>query len=86
MQNLSGSKRKRDYMVSSSILQDRVEELRREIEILDKRIILMQDEVAEIDKTLANRSVTSIKNIIQERERTNDRRTKQDTKRQLSVC
>lgn len=44
-----------------------MEELKREIEYLDKRIILMQDEVAEIDRALSNRSVTSIRNIIQER-------------------
>lgn len=68
-------------MVNSSILQNRMEELKREIEILDKRIILMQDEVAEIDRALANRSVTSIRNIIEERERENDRQEKQTATR-----
>lgn len=58
-----------------------MEELKREIEILDKRIILMQDEVAEIDRALANRSVTSIRNIIQEREQRDDRKEKQTAKR-----
>ena len=68
-------------MVNSSILQNRMEELKREIEYLDKRIILMQDEVAEIDRALANRSVTSIRNIIQEREQRDDRKEKQTAKR-----
>ena len=58
-----------------------MEELKREIEYLDKRIILMQDEVAEIDRALANRSVTSIRNIIQEREQRDDRKEKQTAKR-----
>jgi hypothetical protein len=64
-------------MVNSSILQNRMEELKREIEILDKRIILMQDEVAEINRTLVNRSATSIRNIIKERAQENDRQQKQ---------
>lgn len=64
-------------MVNSSILQNRMEELKREIEILDRRIILMQDEVAEINRTLANRSVTSIRNIMKEREQKDDRQQKQ---------
>jgi len=68
-------------MVNSSILQNRMEELKREIEYLDKRIILMQDEVAEIDRALANRAVTSIRNIIEERERENDRQEKQTATR-----
>lgn len=67
-------------MVNSSILQNRMEELKREIEILDKRIILMQDEVAEIDRALANRSVTSIRNIIQEREQRDDAKRKRQAK------
>jgi hypothetical protein len=54
-----------------------MEELKREIEILDRRIILMQDEVAEINRTLANRSVTSIRNIMKEREQKDDRQQKQ---------
>lgn len=58
-----------------------MEELKREIEYLDKRIILMQDEVAEIDRALANRSVTSIRNIIQEREQRDDRKEKQTATR-----
>jgi len=58
-----------------------MEELKREIEYLDKRIILMQDEVAEIDRALANRAVTSIRNIIEERERENDRQEKQTATR-----
>lgn len=68
-------------MVNSSILQNRMEELKREIEILDKRIILMQDEVAEIDRALSNRSVTSIRNIIKERAQENDRQEKQTATR-----
>lgn len=68
-------------MVNSSILQNRIEELKREIEYLDKRIILMQDEVAEINRTLANRSVTSIRNIIKERAQENDRQQKQTATR-----
>lgn len=68
-------------MVNSSILQNRMEELKREIEYLDKRIILMQDEVAEIDRALANRSATSIRNIIQEREQRDDRKEKQTATR-----
>ena len=64
-------------MVNSSILQNRMEELKREIEILDRRIILMQDEVAEINRTLANRSVTSIRNIMKGREQKDDRQQKQ---------
>ena len=64
-------------MVNSSILQNRMEELKREIEILDRRIILMQDEVVEINRTLANRSVTSIRNIMKEREQKDDRQQKQ---------
>ena len=68
-------------MVNSSILKNRMEELKREIEYLDKRIILMQDEVAEIDRALANRSVTSIRNIIQEREQRDDRKEKQTATR-----
>jgi hypothetical protein len=64
-------------MVNSSILQNRIEELKREIEILDRRIILMQDEVAEINRTLANRSATSIRNIMKEREQKDDRQQKQ---------
>jgi Tfp pilus assembly protein PilN len=68
-------------MVNSSILQNRMEELKREIEYLDKRIILMQDEVAEIDRALANRSVTSIRNVIQEREQRDDRKEKQTATR-----
>jgi len=64
-------------MVNSSILQNRMEELKREIEILDRRIILMQDEVAEINRTLVNRSVTSIRNIMKEREQKDDRQQKQ---------
>jgi hypothetical protein len=64
-------------MVNSSILQNRMEELKREIEYLDKRIILMQDEVAEINRTLANRSATSIRNIMKEREQKDDRQQKQ---------
>ena len=68
-------------MVNSSILQNRMEELKREIEILDKRIILMQDEVAEIDRALSNRSVTSIRNIIKERAQKNDRQQKQTATR-----
>jgi hypothetical protein len=64
-------------MVNSSILQNRMEELKREIEYLDKRIILMQDEVTEIDRALSNRSVTSIRNIIKERAQENDRQQKQ---------
>jgi hypothetical protein len=67
-------------MVNSSILQNRMEELKREIEYLDKRIILMQDEVAEIDRALANRSVTSIRNIIQEREQRYDAERKRQAK------
>lgn len=67
-------------MVNSSILQNRMEELKREIEYLDKRIILMQDEVAEIDRALANRSVTSIRNIIQERGQRNDAERKRQAK------
>lgn len=67
-------------MVNSSILQNRMEELKREIEYLDKRIILMQDEVAEIDRALANRSVTSIRNIIQEREQRDDAKRKRQAK------
>ena len=58
-----------------------MEELKREIEYLDKRIILMQDEVAEIDRALANRSVTSIRNIMQEREQRDDRKEKQTATR-----
>jgi len=58
-----------------------MEELKREIEYLDKRIILMQDEVAEIDRALANRAVTSIRNIIEEREREDDRKEKQTATR-----
>jgi hypothetical protein len=58
-----------------------MEELKREIEILDKRIILMQDEVAEIDRALSNRSVTSIRNIIKERAQKNDRQQKQTATR-----
>lgn len=58
-----------------------MEELKREIEYLDKRIILMQDEVAEIDRALSNRSVTSIRNIIQEREQRDDRKEKQTATR-----
>lgn len=58
-----------------------MEELKREIEILDKRIILMQDEVAEIDRALSNRSVTSIRNIIKERAQENDRQEKQTATR-----
>jgi Tfp pilus assembly protein PilN len=58
-----------------------MEELKREIEYLDKRIILMQDEVAEIDRALANRSVTSIRNVIQEREQRDDRKEKQTATR-----
>jgi hypothetical protein len=54
-----------------------MEELKREIEYLDKRIILMQDEVAEINRTLANRSATSIRNIMKEREQKDDRQQKQ---------
>ena len=68
-------------MVNSSILQNRMEELKCEIEILDKRIILMQDEVAEIDRALSNRSVTSIRNIIKERAQENDRQEKQTATR-----
>jgi len=68
-------------MVNSSILQNRMEELKREIEYLDKRIILMQDEVAEIDRALANRSVTSIRNIIQERGQRDDKKEKQTATR-----
>ena len=68
-------------MVNSSILQNRMEELKREIEYLDKRIILMQDEVAEIGRALSNRSVTSIRNIIQEREQRDDRKEKQTATR-----
>lgn len=58
-----------------------MEELKREIEYLDKRIILMQDEVAEIDRALANRSVTSIRNIIQERGQRDDKKEKQTATR-----
>lgn len=58
-----------------------MEELKREIEYLDKRIILMQDEVAEIDRALANRSATSIRNIMQEREQRDDRKEKQTATR-----
>jgi len=68
-------------MVNSSILQNRMEELKREIEILDKRIILMQDEVAEINRAIANRSVTSIRNIIKEKEQRDDRQQKQTATR-----
>ena len=64
-------------MVNKGILQTRMEELKREIEYLDKRIILMQDEVAEINRTLANRSATSIRNIMKEREQKDDRQQKQ---------
>ena len=67
-------------MGNSSILQNRMEELKREIEYLDKRIILMQDEVAEIDRALANRSVTSIRNIIQERGQRYDAERKRQAK------
>jgi len=67
-------------MVNSSILQNRMEELKREIEYLDKRIILMQDEVAEIDRALANRAVTSIRNIIQERGQRDDAERKRQAK------
>jgi len=67
-------------MVNSSILQNRMEELKREIEYLDKRIILMQDEVAEIDRALSNRSVTSIRNIIQERGQRYDAERKRQAK------
>ena len=58
-----------------------MEELKREIEYLDKRIILMQDEVAEIDRAQANRSATSIRNIMQEREQRDDRKEKQTATR-----
>lgn len=58
-----------------------MEELKREIEYLDKRIILMQDEVAEIDRAIANRAVTSIRNIIEEKEREDDRKEKQTATR-----
>lgn len=58
-----------------------MEELKREIEILDKRIILMQDEVAEINRAIANRSVTSIRNIIKEKEQRDDRQQKQTATR-----
>lgn len=68
-------------MVNSSILQNRMEELKREIEILDKRIILMQDEVTEINRAIANRSVTSIRNIIKEKEQRDDRQQKQTATR-----
>ncbi len=68
-------------MVNSSILQNRMEELKREIEYLDKRIILMQDEVAEINRAIANRSVTSIRNIIEEKEKEDDRKEKQTASR-----
>jgi predicted TIM-barrel enzyme len=68
-------------MVNKGILQTRMEELKREIEILDKRIILMQDEVVEIDRALSNRSVTSIRNIIKERAQKNDRQQKQTATR-----
>ena len=57
-----------------------MEELKREIEYLDKRIILMQDEVAEINRALANRSVTSIRNIIQERGQRDDTERKRQAK------
>jgi len=67
-------------MVNSSILQNRMEELKREIEYLDKRIILMQDEVAEIDRALSNRAVTSIRNIIQERGQRDDAERKRQAK------
>ena len=68
-------------MVNSNILQNRMEELKREIEILDKRIILMQDEVVEINRAIANRSVTSIRNIIKEKEQRDDRQQKQTATR-----
>lgn len=58
-----------------------MEELKREIEYLDKRIILMQDEVAEINRAIANRSVTSIRNIIEEKEKEDDRKEKQTATR-----
>ena len=58
-----------------------MEELKREIEYLDKRIILMQDEVAEIDRAIANRAVTSIRNIIEEKEKEDDRKEKQTATR-----
>ena len=58
-----------------------MEELKREIEILDKRIILMQDEVVEINRAIANRSVTSIRNIIKEKEQRDDRQQKQTATR-----
>lgn len=57
-----------------------MEELKREIEYLDKRIILMQDEVAEIDRALSNRAVTSIRNIIQERGQRDDAERKRQAK------
>jgi hypothetical protein len=56
-------------MQNSSILKMRMEELTREIEILDKRIILMQDELAELDRVVSSYSATSIRNIIEERAR-----------------
>jgi len=68
-------------MVNKGILQTRMEELKREIEYLDKRIILMQDEVAEIDRAIANRAVTSIRNIIEEKEKEDDRKEKQTATR-----
>ena len=58
-----------------------MEELKREIEYLDKRIILMQDEVAEINRAIANRAVTSIRNIIEEKEKEDDRKEKQTATR-----
>lgn len=61
-------------MQNSSILKMRMEELTREIEILDKRIILMQDELAELDRVVSSYSATSIRNIIEERGRQDEQK------------
>jgi len=61
-------------MQNSSILKMRMEELTREIEILDKRIILMQDELAELDRVVSSYSATSIRNIIEERAKQDDKK------------
>lgn len=61
-------------MQNSSILKMRMEELAREIEILDKRIILMQDELAELDRVVSSYSATSIRNIIEERARQDEQK------------
>lgn len=61
-------------MQNSSILKMRMEELTREIEILDKRILLMQDELSELDRVVSSYSATSIRNIIEERARQDEQK------------